>query len=44
MDYIRILNLRKLLKENEDIHYRFGKQEVIAKLWIDYIRTIKKIV
>jgi hypothetical protein len=41
MDYIRALNLRKFLKEGEDVHYKFGKQENIAKLWIDYIKNTK---
>jgi|13_taG_2_1085334.scaffolds.fasta_scaffold113892_2 hypothetical protein len=44
MDYIRLLNLRKLLKDGEDVHYKFGKQSVIAQLWIDYIRSIKTLV
>jgi len=42
-DYIRLLNLRKLLKDGEDVHYKFGKQSVIAQLWVDYIQNIKKI-
>ena len=42
-DYIRFLNLRKLLKDGEDVHYKFGKQSFIAQLWVDYIQNIPKI-
>ena len=39
-DYIGLMNFHNLLKEGEDVHYRFGTQNEISKLWVDYIESL----
>lgn len=38
-DLIMLLTDNNFLKENEDVHYKFGSQQSIADMWIEYIEN-----